>query len=108
MKQSQVGSTWNVVPGSFLRIGPTAELRVNFPTLVFRHGLGLSGQYSYLPALSGTTAHASLLNLAAALTLMENSSTHQKISLTGAYTRGGLDLTKQDLNIFTLVLSVLF
>jgi hypothetical protein len=104
----QAGSKWNVVTGSFFRLGPTLELRVNAPRLVFGHAFGVTALYSYLQAVSGTHDHESLLKLDSSLALYENLVTHQKISFSVSYTKGGLDFTKADVDLLTVGLAVLF
>jgi hypothetical protein len=104
----RAGTKWSVVTGSFLRLGPALELRVNAPKLVLGHALGFTALYSYLPAISGTRDHESLLKLSGSLTLFQDLVTHQKISLGVDYTKGGLDFTKTDVDLLTVGVSVLF
>jgi len=96
--------------GEFFRIGPVAQLRINsfFPVPVLSKGLSFTAQYSYLPTIEGPKGHDYLLNLAAALTILSDKANHEKLSLTGSYTYGGLIFTKQNVDTFTLGLSVLF
>jgi hypothetical protein len=104
------GKGFAATPGSFFRIGPVAQLRVNsfFPVPLLSKGLSFTAQYSYLPAIDGPKGHDYLLNLAAALTIREDKANHQKLSITASYTDGGLNFTKQNVDTFTLGLSVLF
>jgi hypothetical protein len=102
------GGKWNVVTGSFLRLGPTLQLRINAPTLVFGHPLGITALYSYLPAISGTHEHESLLKLDLSIAIFEDLVTHQKITFTAGYTKGGLNFTKADVDLVTVGLGVLF
>jgi hypothetical protein len=107
------GTTFNTVNGSFLRIGPEVQLRVNAPKLVFDRPLSFTGSYSYLPAITGTSQHDSLLTLNLTLGLLPvnppgDTSLQQKISLNLGYTEGGLDFTKQKVRQYTLGLSVLY
>lgn len=101
-----IGKGFAAVPGSFFRVGPTIQLRVNAPT--FWKGMSLTALYSYLPAQWGPDGHESLLKLDWALTLLADAAQHTKISLNANYTRGGLNFTKQEVDTFTLGLSVLY
>jgi len=105
-----IGKSFATTPGSFFRLGPVAQLRVNsfFPVPLLSKGLSFTAQYSYLPTIDGLTGHDYLLSLAAALTIRDDKANHQKLFVTGSYTNGGLNFTKQDVNTFTLGLSVLF
>lgn len=104
------GKSFAMTPGEFLRMGPVAQLRINtfFPVAFLSKGLSFTAQYSYLPEIKGVEGHDSLLNLSTALTILSDKANHQKLSLSGSYTRGGLNFTKQDVDTFTLGLSVLF
>jgi hypothetical protein len=101
-----VGKAFATVPGSFFRLGPTAQLRVNAPELW--NGMSFSALYSYLPAQSGPTGRDSLLKLDWTLVLISDPTQHEKVSLNANYTRGGLNFTKQTVDTFTLGLSVLY
>jgi hypothetical protein len=79
-----------------------------FPVPLLSKGLSFTGQYSYLPAIDGPRGHDYLLSLTTALTILADKANHQKLSLTAGYTKGGLNFTKQDVDTFTLGLSVLF
>jgi len=102
----QAGTNWNVVKGSFDRIGPSVQLRLNAPTTL--RGVSLTALYSYMASLKGRNDHNSLLRIDGTLTLKSDPVSHQKISLNANYTLGGLDFTKQYADTFTLGLSVLF
>jgi hypothetical protein len=104
------GNSFAAVPGSFLRVGPTAQLRINtfFPVPLLTKGLSFTAQYSYLPGIEGPKGHDSLLKLVAALTLLSDKANHQKVTLNADYTRGGLNFTKQDVDTFMIGLGVLF
>jgi hypothetical protein len=101
-----VGKAFASVPGSFFRVGPTIQLRANAPTMW--KGLSFTGLYSYLPSISGPGGHESLLQLDLTLALYSDPVLNQKVSLNANYTRGGLNFTKQEVDSFTLGLSVLF
>jgi hypothetical protein len=105
-----IGKTWVAVPGSFFRLGPTVQLRLNLnpPLPIALRGLSMTAQYSYLPEIEGPKGHDSLLTFSAAFTLFEDKAAHEKISLSASYVKGGLTFTKQDVDTFTLGLSVLF
>ena len=102
----RAGTNWNVVGGSFFRLGPAVQLRANAPTVW--KGLSFTGLYSFLPSISGPSRHESLLKLDLTLALYTDPVLKQKVSLNADYTRGGLDFTKQDVDSFILGLSVLF
>lgn len=101
-----VSRSWGAVPESFFRIGPSAQLRVNMPRLW--KGFAITAQYSHLPTIYGATGHESLFKLDATLTLLSDTELRRKISLNAGYTSGGLAYTRQDVDVFTLGLSVLF
>jgi hypothetical protein len=100
------GKTWNAVEGSFFRLGPVVQLRINFPQLY--KGFSITGQYSHLSALEGSDQHESLWKLSAALTLYKDKETGRKVSLTTDYINGGLDFTKQEVETLTFGLSVIY
>jgi hypothetical protein len=102
----QTASGWHAVKGSFERLGPELQLRVNAPT-IFR-GLSFTANYSYLASLQGPSGHSSLLKLDLTLALFSDPELSQKVSLNFDYTRGGLDFTKQPVNTSTVGLSLLY
>lgn len=104
----ETAGKWNVVTGSFLRLGPALQLRINAPKLVFGHALGITAFYSYLPAITGTDEHESLFQLDLSVAIFENVVTHQKVTFTASYAKGGLDFTKTDVDLVTVGLGVLF
>lgn len=101
-----VGTSFAPVRGSFFRLGPTAQLRINFPTLY--KGFSVTAQYTYLPGIVGPADHASLFSINATLAILADKAQHEKVSLNAGYTNGGLDFTKQNVDTFTLGLSALF
>jgi len=106
-------AVFNTVDGGFFRVGPTAQLRINAPRLVFGKSLSFTGTYSYLPAISGNSEHDQLLTLDLTLGLMalnppSDTSLQRKLSLNLGYIDGGLDFTKQNVRQYTLGLSVLY
>lgn len=100
------GAKWESINGSFFRMGPAVALSLNFPTLF--KGFSVNGEYDYLPALSGPTGKDFYVTLGGALTLYQNAAAHQKISLVASYKDGGLTLSKQPVNIFTVGMGVIF
>jgi hypothetical protein len=104
----RAGSKWNVINGSFFRLGPTVQLRMNAPRLMFGHPVSFTGLYSYLSPVDGPTGNNSFVNLDVNVSLVDDPELNRKISLHAGFTRGGLDLTKKDVRQFTLGLSVLF
>lgn len=105
----RVGSQWTAIKGSFERMGPEVQLRMNAPTL-FRgiSGPSFTAAYSYLPSLQGPKGKNSLVKLDLTVPLYSDAELKQKISLNFDYTRGNLDFTKEDVNTFTAGLSVLY
>jgi hypothetical protein len=106
-------AVFNIVDGSFFRIGPVVQLRMNAPYLILERPLSFTANYSYLPAISGNPANDHLLSLDLTLGLMPinppgSTSLQRKLSINFNYTEGGLDFTKQEVQRFTLGLSVLF
>ena len=104
----RAGAKWNVIEGSFFRVGPTVQLRTNAPRLMFGHPVSFTGLYSYLAPVNGRSGNNSFVNLDLNVTLVDDAELNRKISLHAGLTRGGLDLTKQDVRQFTLGLSVLY
>ena len=107
------GSTLNTTTGTFYRVGPTAQLRVNAPHAVFDHPLSFTGTYEYLPSIEGPTDKSYLLTLDLTLGLIpsnppNSTALQQKLSLNFNYTDGALDFTKQEVKKFTIGLSVLY
>jgi hypothetical protein len=91
----------------FFRLGPTIQLRLFFPT--FCQGLTLSAEYHYLPDLRGPSGRDWLFKTGAELTLLNRSDeSGPRLSLKADYVKGGLDLTKNGVDTFTLGLGILF
>jgi hypothetical protein len=91
----QAGANWNVVKGSFFRLGPVVQMRANAPTV--GKGLSFTALYSYLPSVNGPTQHDSLLKLDLTLALYTDPVLKQKVSLNADYTRGGWTLRSKRL-----------
>jgi hypothetical protein len=87
--------------GAFFRAGPIAEIRLD--PLIFK-ALSASFSYQYLPAITGTNDHNTLLTATAEYKAIDNQKTHQSLSLKITYTDGGLDLSKQQVQ--TLVAGI--
>jgi len=100
------GATWHAVEGSFFRIGPEVQLRINFPRVW--NGFSITALYSYLSTMSGPEGHNQYFKLDGTLALYSNPVLNEKISLNADYTVGGLDFTKENVNTFTIGLSALF
>lgn len=80
--------------GDFLRIGPAAELQLQFPE--FGKGLVLSSEYHYLPTISGLDGRNSLFRAGAELAILDKTAQNgPRLSLKLDYVDGGLDLTKR-------------
>ena len=99
----------------FFRVGPILALKIEVPKFpVIGKQFSLNVEYHYLPTLSGSGDHDSLLKIGGELTLIDGKEGKEgkeggpRITLKADYTKGGLDLTKQDVDTFTLGLGVLF
>jgi hypothetical protein len=110
------GTTWNVVKGSFLRIGPEVRGQVAIPAL---NGLSISAEYDYLPTVSGPAGKNYLYKFNGSLPLIGNPSSATEASGTAAkaltslaltvdYSKGGLILSKQPVDLLTVGLSILY
>lgn len=107
----RAGSRWTAIDpaeGNFLRFGPTLQLRINAPRLVFGRDFSFTGAYSYMSPQDGPREHNTLIKLDATLNLLNDQVNNRRISINANYTKGGMDFTKEDVDIFTLGLSVLF
>lgn len=104
----RAGTKWTAVEGSFLRLGPTLQLRVNMPGLILGRDLSFTGFYSYLAAQQGPRENNTLLKLDATLALLNDQARNHKISLNANYTKGGVEFTKEEVDVMTLGLSILF
>jgi len=104
------GTTWDPTKGEFFRMGPTVQLQVNFPQsrLVGGRDLSFNALYSYLPAIDGSTAHESYLQLTGVLDLYNDALNNRKIALSAQYQYGGLNFTKENVNLLTIGLAVKF
>jgi hypothetical protein len=104
------GASWDPVMGSFFRIGPTTQLQITMPRVIFGKALSLTALYSYLAAISGSDAHQSFFTVSATYDLYKSDfpTENRKISLTAQYQKGGLNFTKEDTDAFTLGLGVLY
>ena len=61
----------------------------------------------YTPAITGPSGNDTLFKAGVQLAIYQDKEKHQ-ISLKGTYTKGGLDLTKQDVRTFLIGLGVTF
>jgi hypothetical protein len=104
----RAGAKWNVIEGSFFRVGPSLQLRMNAPRLMFGHPVSLTGAYNYVSTIDGVTGNNSFISLDLNISLVDDAELNRKISLHANFTRGGLDLIKKDVRQFTLGLSILF
>lgn len=102
------GKTWDTAKGSFFRAGPTAQLQLNFPRLLFGKSFSITGLYSYLPRFSGPEEHESFFSVTGAYDLVKDEVTGNKISLNGQYQKGALNFTKDNVDTFTIGLGVRF
>src|ERR1043166_1984173 len=97
------GTTWDPTKGEFFRMGPTVQFQLNFPQnrLVGGQDFSLNVIYSYLPAIDGSAAHESYVQVSGVLDLYNDPFNNRKVSLTAQYQYGGLNFTKENLNLFT-------
>jgi len=102
------GKSWDPALGSFFRLGPAIQGQLNAPRLVFGKDFSITAQYSYLEAISGSNLHNSFYKISAVLDLFKDESTNRKVSLTGEYQRGGLNLTKEDVDSVTVGIGFLY
>jgi hypothetical protein len=103
-----VAASWLPSNESFFRVGPTVQFQLRAPALPGERTLSLTALYSYLAAVSGPSDHASYLQATLSYDLFRDKELNHKVSLNASYERGGLNLTKQDVDTFTLGLGVLF
>jgi hypothetical protein len=102
------GKTWDQSGGSFFRLGPTVQFQLNAPKLVLGKEFSVTTLYTYLSPVSGSDAHNWFVKVTGALTLLKDEQLNHKISLTADYQKGGLNFTKEDVDILTLGVGVLF
>ncbi|MDQ6765809.1 MAG: hypothetical protein M3Z22_06900 [Verrucomicrobiota bacterium] len=93
-------------PGDFARVGPVVQLRILAPRIL--QGLTLSAGYHYVPAFEGPAEHDSLFRAGVELAISKKQENRPQISLKISYTRGGLDLTRQDVETLLIGLGVLY
>jgi hypothetical protein len=97
---------WETVNGGFFRMGPTVQGVINFPRFI--RGFSINGQYSYLEPISGPKDHRDYWKVGGSLTLYQNPTLKQKVSLTADYQKGGLTLSKQPVDIVTVGLGITY
>jgi hypothetical protein len=102
------GKSWDPTKGAFFRVGPTVQLQLNAPRLLLGKDASLTALYSYLPAISGNDQHESYFKVSGAYDLVKDDVLNHKIAITLQYERGGLNFTKEDVDLFTIGLGVLF
>jgi hypothetical protein len=102
------GKSWDSTKGSFFRLGPTAQLQLRAPRFFLGKDFSITMLYSHLPAVSGSQEHQCFFKLSAVYDLVKDEQLNHKVSLTAEYQKGGLNLTKEDVDTFTLGLGVLF
>jgi hypothetical protein len=101
-------ASWVKTNDTFFRLGPTAQLSLTAPALPGQRSLSLTMLYSYFGAVSGPTDHSSYFRVTLSLDLLRNIELNHRVGITTSYERGGLNFTKQDVDTYTLGLSVLF
>jgi hypothetical protein len=102
------GDTWDTAKGSFFRLGPTVQLQAEWPKLMFGRDASLTAFGSYLAPVSGSSNHNWHFKITGVYDLFKDDERGQKVSLNINYEKGGLNLTKEDVDTFTVGLGVLF
>ena len=104
------GTSWDPTHGSFQRLGPSVQFQLNFPALGFlgERAASLTAQYTHLSALSGSDLHDSYLKATASFDLLKNATPNHKVTFNVTYQKGGLSFTKQDVDLLTVGMGVLF
>jgi hypothetical protein len=81
---------------------------LNAPRVVLGRDASLTALYSYPPAISGTDDHQSYFKVSGTYDLVKDDVHNYKFSLTAQYEKGGLNLTKENVDTFTLGLGILY
>jgi hypothetical protein len=104
------GTTWDSTKGGFFRMGPAVQFQLNFPQnrLLGGKDFSLNALYSYLPALDGSAAHESYVQISSVLDLYNDALNNRKIGIISQYQYGGLNFTNEYVNLFTIGLGVKF
>ena len=102
------GDTWDTTKGGFARLGPALQLQAEWPKLVFGRSLSLTALGSYFASFSGSSEHNSYFKIAVVYDLHKDVERNQKVSLNLNYEKGGLNLTKENVDNITVGLGVLF
>lgn len=103
-----VGETWDTAKGSFFRLGPTAQLQAEWPKLLFGRDASITALASYLGPISGSSNHNWYFKATGVYDIFTNDERNQKVSLNINYEKGGLNLTKEDVDTLTIGLGALF
>lgn len=102
------GKSWDPATGTFFRLGPSIQLQVRAPKLAFGKDFSVTTVYSYLTTESGSQKHPSYFKINGVFDLVKDDILNHKIAVTAGYEEGGLNFTKENVNTFTLGLSVLY
>jgi len=100
--------TWDVASGPFFRLGPTTQIQLNAPKIVFGRDASVTLNYSFTPAVKGSHQHESYLKLTAVYDLVKDETHNRKISANIQYEKGGLNFTKDDVDNITVGLGILY
>lgn len=103
-----VGDTWDSTKGSFCRLGPAMQLQAEWPKLMFGRSFSLTALGSHFASISGSSEHNWYFKIAAVYDLFVDVERNQKVSLNVNYEKGGLNLTKENVDSITVGLGVLF
>ena len=86
---TDAGESWNAAKGSFFRAGPTAQLQVNFPQLLFGKSLfHYRIVFPTFPQFQEPEGHESFFSVTGAYDLVKDDVTGNKISINGQYQKG--------------------
>lgn len=102
------GGTWKTTKGSFFRLGPTVQLQAKWPKLMFGRDASVTALGSYLEPVSGVSTHNWYFKFTGVYDIFKDEERNQKISLNVNYEKGGLNLTKEDVDTFTIGMGILF
>ena len=104
----ETGAAWSATGESFFRVGPTAQLTLAAPALSNGRTVSLTAVYSHLAAITGSNSHEDYFRASITYDLYRNLELNRKVGLTASYETGGLNFTKEEVDLFTVGLNVLF
>jgi hypothetical protein len=102
------GDTWDTTKGSFFRLGPAAQLQAEWPKLAFGRDASITAVGFYLEPIQGSHNHNWHFKITGVYDVFKNDERNEKVSLNVNYEKGGLALTNEDVDTFTIGLGALF